>query len=76
MDTLALYSFMFGPETKQACPMCTSFLDSLNGTAPHAQQRINLAVVAKSPVGRIQEFARGRGWDNLCAARRPDLSFV
>jgi predicted dithiol-disulfide oxidoreductase (DUF899 family) len=65
MDTLALYSFMFGPEMKQACPMCTSFLDSLNGTAPHAGQRINLAVVAKSPIGRIREFARGRGWGNL-----------
>jgi len=65
IDTLALYSFMYGPEVKQACPMCTSFLDSLNGTAPHAVERINLAVVAKSPIGRIREFARGRGWHNL-----------
>jgi predicted dithiol-disulfide oxidoreductase (DUF899 family) len=65
IDTLALYNFMYGPEMKQACPMCTSFLDSLNGTAPHAGQRLNLAVVAKSPIGRIREFARGRGWHNL-----------
>jgi predicted dithiol-disulfide oxidoreductase (DUF899 family) len=65
MDTLAIYSFMYGPEMKQACPMCTSFLDSLNGTAPHAGQRLNLAVVAKSPIGRIREFALGRGWHNL-----------
>jgi predicted dithiol-disulfide oxidoreductase (DUF899 family) len=65
IHTLALYSFMYGPAMKQACPMCTSFLDSLNGTAPHAGQRLNLAVVAKSPIGRIREFARGRGWHNL-----------
>jgi len=65
IDTLALYNFMYGPEMQQACPMCTSFLDSLNGTAPHAGQRLNLAVVAKSPIGRIREFARGRGWHNL-----------
>ncbi len=65
MDTLAIYSFMYGPEMKQACPMCTSFLDSLNGTAPHAGQRLNLAVVANSPIGRIREFALGRGWHNL-----------
>jgi len=65
IHTLALYSFMYGPQMKQACPMCTSFLDSLNGTAPHAGQRLNLAVVAKSPIGRIREFARGRGWYNL-----------
>jgi predicted dithiol-disulfide oxidoreductase (DUF899 family) len=64
-DTLALYSYMFGQEMKQPCPMCTSFLDSLNGSAPHAMQRINLGVVAKSPIGRIREFARGRGWKNL-----------
>ena len=64
-DTLALYSFMFGPAMQQACPMCTCFLDSLNGAAPHAVQRINLAVVAKSPIARIREFAAGRGWNRL-----------
>jgi len=46
---------------KQACPMCTSFIDSLNGTAPHFEQRANLAVVAKSPINRLRDFARGRG---------------
>jgi predicted dithiol-disulfide oxidoreductase (DUF899 family) len=65
LDTLVLYSFMFGPKMKQPCPMCTCFLDSLNGAAPHASQRINLGVVAASPVERILEFARQRGWNNL-----------
>lgn len=65
LDTLIVYSFMFGPDMKQACPMCTSFIDSLNGTAPHLEQRANLAVVAKSPIGRIREHARGRGWNHL-----------
>lgn len=64
-DTLALYSYMFSSQMKQPCPMCTSFLDSLNGTAPHATQRINLAVVARSPIARIRDLARGRGWTNL-----------
>jgi predicted dithiol-disulfide oxidoreductase (DUF899 family) len=65
IDTLALYSFMYGPAMKQACPMCTSFLDSLNGAAPHARHRLNLAVVARSPIGRMREFAGARGWHNL-----------
>jgi predicted dithiol-disulfide oxidoreductase (DUF899 family) len=64
-DSLILYSFMYGPKMKQACPMCTSFLDSLDGAAPHVMQRTNLAVVAKSPISRITEFARSRGWRNL-----------
>lgn len=64
-DTLLLYSYMFGPKMAEPCPMCTSFLDGLNGNAPHIVQRVNLAVTAGSPIGRIREFARGRGWRNL-----------
>ncbi len=64
-DTLLAYSFMYGPKMAQACPMCTSMLDGLNGNAPHLAQRASLAVIAKSPIGRIQEFALQRGWSNL-----------
>lgn len=64
-DSLFLYGFMFGPAMEQACPMCSSFLDSLNGAAPHLQQRINLAVSARSPIDRVAEVAKRRGWANL-----------
>lgn len=64
-DTLVLYSYMFGPKMAEPCVSCTSVLDSLNGTAPHASQRVNLAVVAKSPIERVRAFARERGWRNL-----------
>lgn len=64
-DTLVVYSFMYGPNMAKACPMCTCMLDGLDGNAAHAAQRINLAVVAKSPIARIREFARGRGWRSL-----------
>jgi predicted dithiol-disulfide oxidoreductase (DUF899 family) len=64
-DTLVVYSFMFGPEWENACPMCTSFLDSLDGSAPHLAQRIDLAVVAEAPLARIREWADGRGWRRL-----------
>jgi len=64
-DTLALYSFMFGPKMAAACPMCTSIIDGLNATAVNASQRMNLAVVAKSPLERLRTFARERGWSHL-----------
>jgi predicted dithiol-disulfide oxidoreductase (DUF899 family) len=64
-DSLALYSFMFGPDRERPCASCTAFLDSLNGAAKHVTQRINFAVVAKSPLARILDFARERGWRNL-----------
>lgn len=64
-DTLVLYSFMFGPEMDAACPSCTSFLDAFDGAARHVDQRVNLAVVAKSPLPRILAHARDRGWRHL-----------
>jgi len=64
-DTLAIYSFMYGPKMKAACPSCTSILDSLDGTARHATQRINLAVVARNPLEKLRTHARARGWRNL-----------
>lgn len=64
-DTLVLYSYMFGPQMAAPCVSCTSILDGLNGSAPHIRQRINFAVVAKSPIARLRETARGRGWKNL-----------
>lgn len=64
-NTLVAYSFMYGPQMKNACPMCTAFLDGLDGNAQHVAQRTNLVVIAKSPIERIVEYARGRGWRNL-----------
>jgi predicted dithiol-disulfide oxidoreductase (DUF899 family) len=64
-DTLVLYSFMFGPKAEEPCPMCTSFLDSLDAQAPHIRQRVALAVTAKSPIGRVLDFADERGWKRL-----------
>jgi predicted dithiol-disulfide oxidoreductase (DUF899 family) len=63
--SLLLYSFMYGPKMEKACPSCTSFLDGLDGIAPHATQRVNLAVVARSPIQRIRAHARERGWRHL-----------
>ncbi len=63
-DTLVLYSLMY-PPGGNACPMCTAFLDALNGNAVHLGQRINLAVVAKAPIETIRAFAASRGWTGL-----------
>jgi len=64
-DSLILYSYMFSPKMEKPCASCTSILDGLDGEAPHVRQRANFAVVAKSPVARIREVARQRGWRNL-----------
>jgi predicted dithiol-disulfide oxidoreductase (DUF899 family) len=64
-DTLLVYSYMYGPQMAAPCVSCTSILDALDGEAPHVVQRVNLAVVARSPIDRILEFTRPRGWRHV-----------
>jgi predicted dithiol-disulfide oxidoreductase (DUF899 family) len=47
------------------CPSCTALLDQLDGAAEHAEQRLNLVVVAKTPLPRLLTFAEERGWRRL-----------
>src|SRR5580704_16001222 len=55
-DTLAIYSFMFGPKMKAACPMCSSIIDGLNATAVNSAQRMNLAGRGKVSAGETPHF--------------------
>jgi len=63
--SLIVYSFMYAADDDAACPMCTAFLDTFNGNAPHVGDRVNVAVVAKAPIDKIRQFAAGRGWHNF-----------
>jgi len=63
--SILLYSFMYGPERDRPCPGCTHTLDAIDGSAPHAEQRLPIYVVAKSPLARLVEWARERGWRHL-----------
>ena len=64
-QTLAVYSYMFGPQRDRPCPMCTSLLSAWDGEARDVEQRIALAVVARSPIKRLVAFKTERGWKSL-----------
>jgi predicted dithiol-disulfide oxidoreductase (DUF899 family) len=66
-DTLFIYSMMYprAPDEDLPCPSCTQFLDSFDGVADHAAQRINVAVVAKAELPRLLDHAQNRGWRHL-----------
>ena len=64
-DTLVIYSYMFGPQRAAPCPMCTSLISSWDGKVPDIEQRIGLAIVARSPIERLLEFKKARGWTQL-----------
>ena len=64
-DTLVVYSYMFGPKREKPCPMCTSLMASWEGKVPDIEQRVALAMVARSPIERLVEAKRARGWTQL-----------
>ncbi|MDB5679874.1 DUF899 family protein [Sphingomonas bacterium] len=64
-DTLVTYCWMYGPERERPRPMCTQFIGPLAANAADIRQRVGLAVIARSPVVRMQAFAEERGWRNL-----------
>lgn len=75
-DTLVVYSMMYGPQRKQGCPMCTSQLTAWDGEVPHLEQRIGLAVVARSPYERIAAYGSERGWKHLRLYSDPSGDFT
>jgi predicted dithiol-disulfide oxidoreductase (DUF899 family) len=74
-DTLVVYSYMFGPQREKPCPMCTSLLSAWDGEVPDIQQRVALAIVARSPIERLTAFKRQRGWHYLPLYSDPSAEF-
>ncbi|MBV8806493.1 MAG: DUF899 family protein [Sinobacteraceae bacterium] len=64
-QSLIIYSYMFGPQRERPCPMCTALLGAWNGEARDIEQRVGLAVVARSPLERLVAFKKERGWRDL-----------
>jgi predicted dithiol-disulfide oxidoreductase (DUF899 family) len=64
-DSLIIYSFMFGPKNEKPCTSCSSILDGLNGMIYHAEQRVNIAVVAKTSIDKLTAWAESKGWHSL-----------
>jgi len=64
-QTLVVYSYMFGPQRERPCPMCTSLLSAWDGEARDVEQRVALAVVARSPIERLVAFKKERSWRGL-----------
>ena len=64
-QTLAVYSYMYGPKRAQPCPMCTSLMSAWDGESLDVEQRIALVMVARSPIERLLAVQKERGWQHL-----------
>ena len=75
-DTLFTYYWMYGPERDRPCPMCTSFVGSLDIPSIDIEQQVAVAILQRSPASRQLEFARERGWRNLKFYQTVDDEFA
>lgn len=64
-DTLLIYSYMFGPARKAPCPSCTSFMATWEEKMPDIEQRVSFVMMARSPIERLIEAKKARGWTRL-----------
>jgi len=62
---LVIYHLMYGKAQTSPCPMCTMWIDGLNGVARHLAQNVDFAVVAAADPGPLRTHARARGWDRI-----------
>ena len=63
--SVVIYHFMYGKRQTKPCSMCTLLIDSLNGSALHLAQNVDLAIVAAADPQTLRAHARARGWKNL-----------
>src|ERR1035441_721485 len=64
-NTLMIYSMMYGQARKTPCPSCTSFLEAWNGIVVNLRERCAIAVTARSPIDRLIEYKKQRGFNSL-----------
>ena len=63
--SLIVYQFMYGEAQTEPCPMCSMWIDGLNGVAGHVAQRADLVVVAQAPIADLLAWGTKRGWSGL-----------
>src|SRR6185436_10655195 len=63
--SVVLYHFMYGKKQTKPCPMCTAWIDGMNGVAHHLAQNVDFAIVAAADRPALRNHARARGWNRV-----------
>jgi predicted dithiol-disulfide oxidoreductase (DUF899 family) len=72
---LIVYHLMYGKLQTGPCPMCTLWLDGLNGIAHHVARNADFAIAAAADPPALRQHARNRGWDRLRLLSCGDSTF-
>ncbi|WP_328609948.1 DUF899 domain-containing protein [Amycolatopsis sp. NBC_00345] len=63
--TLVVYHLMFKRGAGEACPMCSMWVDGLQGVHRHLARHTALAVIAGAEPAALRAWGRTRGWHDL-----------
>ncbi len=72
---LVVYHLMYGKAQTEPCPMCTQWIDGLNGVANHLAQNVDFVVVAAAAPVALRAHARNREWNRLRLLSCADNTF-
>jgi len=72
---LVVQHVMYGRRQTSPCPMCTMWVDGLNGVVRHIQQNADFVVAAAADPAVLRAHARARGWDNVRLLSCADNTF-
>ncbi len=62
---LVVQHVMYGKRQTSPCPMCTMWVDGLDGVVRHIAQNADFVVAAAADPAALRAHARNRGWDNV-----------
>jgi predicted dithiol-disulfide oxidoreductase (DUF899 family) len=57
---LVIYHLMYGKRQTKPCPMCTAWIDGINGVAHHIAQNVDFAIVAAADPAALRAHRRKR----------------
>lgn len=74
-NELIVQHMMFAPSSESGCPMCSMWVDGIDGAVHHLNDRVNFVVVARAPIGKLRDWGRRRGWRRVRLLSSFDNSF-
>jgi predicted dithiol-disulfide oxidoreductase (DUF899 family) len=72
---LVVQHVMYGKRQTSPCPMCTLWVDGLNGVAPHIERNVDFVLASAAEPAALRSHARARGWDNVRLLSCGDSAF-
>jgi predicted dithiol-disulfide oxidoreductase (DUF899 family) len=76
MNELFMYHVMYFQDDKEFCPMCSMWIDGLDGIAHHVMRRANIVAASLAPWDALAAWKERRGWRRIPVLADADASFA